>query len=87
MIFLVNSCLGGLFVVVPTMCLQIYGPVIGAGIYPFYWMCFSLANFIGYVFVSQLSKVIGLANVPYVTLGMAGVVLLIIPFFKFVGEW
>lgn len=87
MIFLVNSCLGGLLVVAPTMCLQIYGSVIGAGIYSFYWLCFSFANFIGYVFVSLLSEAIGLTNVLYVALGMVAVVLVILPFFKFSAEW
>jgi hypothetical protein len=83
MIFLANSCLGALFVVMPTVCLQIYGSVIGAGIYSFYWMCFALANFIGYLYVSQLSPLIGLPNVLYIAVGMAASVLLILIFFKF----
>jgi hypothetical protein len=46
-------------------------------------MCFALANFIGYLYVSQLSPLIGLPNVLYIAVGMAASVLLILIFFKF----
>lgn len=87
MVFLANSCLGGLLVITPTTCLQFYGSTIGAGIYSFYWLCFSLANFIGYLYVSQLSLLIGFPNVLYVTLGMNAVVLIIVASYRFEPKW
>jgi hypothetical protein len=87
MVFLANACLGGLLVVTPTACLHIYGSRIGSGIYSFYWLCFSLANFIGYAFVSSLSLKIGLYNILYVCLGMSGLVLIVIAVYSFMPNW
>lgn len=86
-IFLANSSLGGLFVIVPTICLEFFGDEIGAGIYSFYWICFSLSNFIGYLLVSRLSLLIGIENILYVAIGGCVIVLVIMAAYKFKPQW
>jgi hypothetical protein len=48
-VFLINSCLGGLFVITPTAALYIYGQQTGTNIYGIYWEVFGMANFVGYL--------------------------------------
>ncbi len=86
-VFLLNSCLGGLFVLNPTAALYIYGNKTGTNIYGIYWTVFSLANFLGYVFVSQLSIVIGFDNVIYICLGMVICSVPLVLFSTFQGPW
>lgn len=86
-IFLINSCLGGLFVITPTASLSIYGSRTGTNIYGIYWSVFSIANFVGYIYVSQLSKLIGFDGTIYVCLGMVLCSIPLVYFTKFQGPW
>lgn len=45
------------------------------------------ANFIQYLFVSNLSKTIGFDNIIYICLGMACLAVPIVIFTKFQGPW
>ena len=82
-----NSCLGGIFVITPTAALYIYGQQIGTNIYGIYWETFALSNFVGYLYVSQLSKVIGFDGIIYVCLGMVLIAIPLVLFTKFQGPW
>jgi len=86
-VFLINSCLGGLFVITPTASLYIYGNRTGTNIYGVYWSVFSVANFVGYIYVSQLSKLIGFDGIIYVCLGMVVCSIPLVYFSKFQGPW
>lgn len=87
MVFLINACVGGFLVVTPTVAMQIFGAKVGSDIYSFYWISYSVANFIGYLYVSQLSAIIGFNNVLYICAGMAGISVLIIIFYDFNHIW
>lgn len=83
-VFLINCCLGGFLVSTPTSLLSIYGPTTGANIYGIFWENFGIANMLGYIFVSQLSKSIGgFDSVIYVCLGMSCIAIPIVIFTKF----
>jgi predicted MFS family arabinose efflux permease len=86
-IFIINCCLGGFLVTTPTSLLSIYGSTTGSNIFGLYWENFGIANLIGYVFISQLAKVIGFDGVIYVCLGMTVVALILVTFTKFQGPW
>lgn len=86
-IFLSNCCIGGYLVATPTATQNIYGEATGANIYGIYWCNFALANFLGYIYVSNLTKVIGFDNVIYICLGMTVIVIPFIIFTKFQGPW
>ncbi len=86
-VFLINSCLGGLFVLTPTAAICIYGSKTGTNIYGIYWSVFSLANLFGYFYVSQLSKLIGFDGTIYVCLGMVLCAFPLVIFNKFQGPW
>lgn len=86
-VFLINVCLGGFLVTTPTSLQYIYGSTTGANIYGFVWQNFAFANFLGYIYVSQLSKVIGFNNVIYIALGMCVCTIPAVIFTKFQGSW
>lgn len=86
-VFLINICLGGFLVTTPTSLQYIYGPTVGANIYVFFWETFAFANFLGYIYVSQLSKVIGFDNIIYIALGMCVCTIPALIFTKFEGSW
>lgn len=87
LIFLINICLGGFLVTTPTVLQYIYGPSTGANIYCFFWENYALANLLGYIFVSQLTKAIGFNNIIYVTLGMCVLAFPTIILTTFQGHW
>jgi hypothetical protein len=79
--------LGGLFVITPTAALYIYGQQTGTNIYGIYWEVFGLANFVGYLYVSQLKKLIEFDGIIYTCLGMVSLAIPIVIFTKFQGPW
>ncbi len=74
-------------VLTPTVALYIYGLQTGSNIYGIYWESFGVTNFIGYLFVSQLSKKIGFNNLIYIVLGMLLLAIPAVIFTKFQGPW
>lgn len=80
---LINFCIGGLLVVTPTVAQAIYGQKTGSNIYGFYWEVVATANFVQYLFVSNLSKTIGFDIIIYICLGMAGLAIPLVIFTKF----
>jgi hypothetical protein len=74
MIFLANSCLGGFLVLNITHSHIVFGIEVGSDLDLFFWSFFSLSNFIGYFYVSQLSDLIGFNNIFYICAAMNVVV-------------
>jgi hypothetical protein len=74
-------------VIAPTLAQALFGQRTGSNIYGFYWTCFATANFIGYAYVSQLSKKISFDNVIYICLGMCCLAIPLLTCFKFQGPW
>ena len=87
MIFMANSCLGGFLVLNITHSHIVFGIEVGSDLDLFYWSFFSFSNFIGYIYVSQLSKVIGFNNIYYICGGMNLVVYPLLFFFHFESKW
>jgi hypothetical protein len=83
MVFLTNACLGAVLVVTPTMSMQVFGAKVGSEIYSFYWCSFATANLLSYVYVSQLTGLIGFNNVLYICAGMAAAVLVVLALYDF----
>jgi hypothetical protein len=79
--------MGGFLVTTPTVALFIYGLQTGSNIYGIYWEAFGLANFVGYLYVSQLSKKIGFNGAIYTCLGMVSLAIPIVILTKFQGPW
>ncbi len=73
--------------ITPTAALYIYGQQTGTNIYGIYWEVFGLANFVGYLYVSQLSKLIGFNGIIYTCLGMVSLAIPIVVFTEFQGPW
>lgn len=67
----------------PTVTQAIYGQKIGSDIYGFYWKVIATANFMSYIFVSNLSTVIGFDFIIYICLGMAALAVPLVMFTKF----
>jgi predicted MFS family arabinose efflux permease len=86
-VFMINCCLGGFLVVTPTGLQTIYGHTTGSKIYAVYMVNFALANFIAWVYISQLSNVIGFNNVIYICLFMMGIAVPVVVLIKFQGPW
>lgn len=86
-VFVVNCCLGGLLVATPTGLQSIFGITTGTKIYAVYMVNFGLANLIAWVYISQLSNVIGFNNVIYICLFMVVVDIPVIAMMKFQGPW
>ena len=73
--------------ITPTASLYIYGNRTGTNIYGIYWSVSSIANFLGYIYVSQLSKLISFDGVINVCLGMVICSIPLVFFSKFQGPW
>ena len=54
--FLSGACLGGLMVMIPSLCLLVFGDKIGNEMYSYCWAAFSLANLIQYKMGADLKN-------------------------------
>lgn len=74
-------------VVTATFVQTLYGPKFGSNVYGFFWCILATSNFIAYIYVAFLSKVIGFDNVIYIVLAMSILAIPLIILNKFQGPW
>ncbi len=86
-VFIINCCLGGFLVATPTGLQSLYGINTGSKIYAIYLVNFALANLLAWVFISQLSHIIGFNNVIYICLFMVVLTFPAVIIIKFQGPW
>lgn len=86
-VFLLNVCIGAYLVTTPTVVQAVFGQRTGSNIYGFYWIMFSLANFIQYAFVISLKNTIGFTNIIYICLGMCVLAVILLVSTTFQGPW
>lgn len=87
LMFLINCCIGGGFVVAPTFSQIVFGQVVGSNIYGFFWCTYGAANFIQYAYIRGLSGLITFDNVIYICLGMSVLSIIIIVCTNFRAPW
>jgi len=82
-----NCCLGGFLVSTPTAGQSLYGHNTGSSVFGINLEIFASANLIAYIYISQLSHVIGINNVIYICLALVVVSFPLVIVTKFQGPW
>lgn len=86
-VFLSNACIGGILVATPTYSMIAFGPVIGSRLYSYFFLIISAANFLQYIYVVFLTKLIGFDNVFWIVFGCLGCLIPLVVFYSFQEDW
>lgn len=87
MIFISNACLGGVFVSTPTYSMIAFGPRTGSRLYTYFFLIISTSNFLQYIYVVFLTKVIGFDNVFWIIFACLGCLIPLVIFYNFEQTW
>jgi hypothetical protein len=88
MVFIANSCLGGLFIITPTYVQMVFGQSIGCDLYGFFWCSFAFSNFLQYFLVNNLKDYIGgFDNILIICLGLSMIIIPTVYFFPIEKSW
>lgn len=87
MFILVNFGVGAIQVSNPSLVQYMFGQRMGENCYGFFWCSVAVANFIEYIYVSQLGLILEFNYLIYICLGMSLLVIPIILLSTFQGPW
>ena len=78
---------GGLMVLIPNLCLLVFGDLVGNEIFGYIWMCFTSANFIQYLIGANFGSQIQHAYLILIFLFTSAMALIVVSIVKFQGRW
>jgi hypothetical protein len=87
MVFISNACLGGIFVSTPTYSMIAFGPRTGSRLYTYFFLIISTSNFLQYLYVVFLTKLIGFDNVFWIIFACVAALIPLVACYSFEQDW